>query len=169
MEEEDGDFGISNVYIDKILRLYCSQQYKGVFSADTIPQELCNEKTFSLVANLSPANSKGTHFVCLVARKHFLLYIDPTGIPCTVGSIKDFMRKCGRSIFHNSRPVQDPVNSEHCGFYCILFCLYFDPSIANRPRGLVFHPPPRLKENDKKCVQYITEIIRRNEKKTPQK
>ena len=54
--------GISNVYIDHLMNKF-SSSFRGTFSIDTIPT--FNDESFSLIANLSKGNEKGSHLIAI--------------------------------------------------------------------------------------------------------
>jgi hypothetical protein len=163
MMEEAAAAGISNHFIDGVLRSACSpDEYAGVFSADTIPPELADRRRFSFVTNLSRADEEGSHFVCVVGRPQYVLYIDPTGLPCIIDGIRSFLDAAcnsSRSLLYNKSAIQDPVGSSHCGFYCILFVLYFDPAVQVDFELKFQKSPLLLKENDETCVKYIKRML----------
>ena len=68
--------GISNVYIDKLLK-EISWSFIGTYSADDIPM-FFNDNV-SLIANLSKKNEKGTHFVAIAISKKQILYFESFG------------------------------------------------------------------------------------------
>lgn len=150
--------GISNHSIEAVLRRTCSD-FQGVFSSDTLPSP--QRSQFSLVCNLSKVDEPGSHFISIISFPNFVLYLDSLGLPCTVSSIKEFLRQLGKPTFHNSLQVQD-VSSDFCGLYCILFILHFSHRDAYDTRLR----PPRFRWekrllllNDLICVNHIHEIL----------
>jgi hypothetical protein len=150
--------GLSNLYIDEVLRAACGPDYRGVFSSDTIPTELRSADRFSFVTNLSRADEEGTHFVAVVARPSHVLYFDPVGLPCIVPSILEFLNGCRRPHLYSSSPFQDPVASSHCGFYCMLYVMFFDSNFAPG-FPIRFHDRPPLTRNDPLCERYIVDML----------
>lgn len=147
--------GISNHYIDSILRPTCTG-FHGVFSADTIPTNLLRYNQFSIVCNLSKAGEPGSHFISIIVFPNRVLYIDSFGLPCVVQDIINFIRQLKRPIFYNYQQVQD-VSSPFCGFYCILFVLYFTYVSTT----LQFERK-HLLQNDTICVNKIREILNKS-------
>ena len=144
--------GISNHYIESILKPLCAD-FRGVFSADTIPTQLLQCKTFSIICNLSNVRQLGSHFITIIVQSKRVLYLDSLGLPCVVGEISTFLEKLRKPVFYNSQQIQD-YKSKFCGFYCILFVLHFgNPSVP-----LVFEKEELL-VNDLSCIRKIRELL----------
>jgi hypothetical protein len=148
------DNGVTNKYIDSILFKHC-KHFCGTFSSDNIPNNLKNVDNFSIVCNLANEREAGTHFVCIISKSDYVLYIDTFGLPCYVNSIREFLHALGKPIFFNDKAVQ-AVYSNFCGFFCILFVLHFDESKHGR-RKIIFSQ--NLFENDAVCIREIKNIL----------
>ena len=144
--------GITNHYIESILKPVC-KNYFGVFSANSIPRELLKLKEFSIVCNLSKVGEKGSHFVTIVVKPNFTLYIDSLGLPPFIPEICNFLKQLSHQFFYNPHQIQHS-SSKFCGFFCILFVLYF----SSPPTTLVFEEKD-LFLNDVLCVNKIKEIL----------
>lgn len=144
--------GISNLYIESILRPTCPD-FLGVFSANTIPTALLQRDKFSIVCNLSGVEEPGSHFISIIASTDSVLYIDSLGLVSVVAEISNFLGKLKKPVYYNERQVQD-VSSKYCGFYCILFILY-----VNYPCTSVSFYDKQLLRNDVVCVKKIREIL----------
>jgi len=145
--------GISNFYVTSILKPTC-ETFHGVFSADTIPTQLLQRDIFSIVCNLSKVDEPGSHFVTIISQPHKIFYIDSLGLPCVTPAIDKFLRKLRKPVFFNRRQIQH-VSSKFCGFYCILFVLYFDRKETSPLR----FESTNLLLNDRVCVKKIQEIL----------
>jgi hypothetical protein len=155
---EDGEAaGLSNHYILKLARRFARNDFAGTFSSDNLPQKLCHRRRFSLVCNLDKETGPGTHFVSIVADADQIAYIDPLGLPCGDARIARFLRDSGRSAAHNERTIQHPL-SPFCGFYALLYVLFFDSSIRHRLK-LKFDRTA-LESNDELCVRYLVKLMR---------
>ena len=117
--------GISNLYIHDILKRDC-ENYLGIFSCDNIPSSLTTV-CGSLVVNLSPAGSLGTHFITILLLKDHVLYVDSLGKKCENVHINQFLFSTQKLLFYQSIPMQQP-NSPLCGFYCMLVVTEFELS-----------------------------------------
>jgi hypothetical protein len=144
--------GVSNHFIDSILTPTCAE-YKGTFSSNTIPTQLLQCETFSIVCNLSPAGETGSHFVTIIAQRERVLYLDSLALPCLVSEINNFLQRLKKPVYSNSQQVQH-VKSQFCGFYCILFVLYF-----NNPVTKLLFETRDLHVNDATCVKKIRELL----------
>jgi hypothetical protein len=147
--------GVSNHYIESILHPIC-KKFLGVFSADTIPEKLLEQDTFSIVCNLSKAGETGSHFVSIIALRNRVLYIDSLGLPCIVPEICVFLAKLRKPLYINSKQVQ-ATDSKYCGFYCILFVLYFDKDV---PMIKLQFDDANLLTNDNLCIEYIKQLLK---------
>ena len=145
--------GLTSAYIEKFLQMYC-RNFHGIFSPDTLPIQTVGPGT--LVCNLSNSDLPGSHFISIIIRDSEVLYIDPFGTPCENELISNFMKLMKKPIKYNSSMVQ-ALSSSFCGFFCILFCLYYD---QKRSFQLMFYED--LRKNDLKCVQLIQMLTNEN-------
>lgn len=145
--------GLSNHYITSILEPACID-FRGVFSANTIPVQLLKCETYALVCNLSNAGERGTHFVAIIVKRNRVLYLDSLGLPCVVPQISGFLKRLNKPVFYNSQQIQHS-SSKFCGFYCILFVLYFCKPTTT---PLLFETEELLL-NDATCVEKICELL----------
>jgi hypothetical protein len=145
--------GITNKYIESILLEQCSDNFKGVFSSDNVPHHLAATNQFSIICNLSKENEKGSHFISIIAFEDYVFYIDSFGLPCYESSLKKFLSKTSRPIFFNTVQIQD-FSSNFCGFYCMLFVLYFNARVKKK---MTFSN--NLSLNDSICVNYIKTLV----------
>jgi hypothetical protein len=184
-KEEEEELGISNLYIDALLRPR-SAAFLGVFSSDTLPPMAAvpKRKRFSLVCNLSKAGEPGTHFVTVLCNAvedgGRLLYIDSFGLPCTHPDIARFLqrvcrhrsqqrqqqrqqrRRRARGWLHNTTTLQHPL-SKYCGFYALLFGLYAEQVKNCHPDrvelSFVDSSEGDLFANDALCIHYIKQLL----------
>lgn len=145
--------GLSNTFINKILSRKC-MLYKGVFSANNIDIVLSKLSDFSIVCNLSNFAEKGSHWITIIAKSNFVIYIDPFGLSCINATIRNFLTDCKRPVFYNTKTIQSP-SSNFCGMYAIMYCLYFD---QDRKFNLYFDCENIL-GNDELCLLYINKMI----------
>ena len=126
--------GISNVYIDTILKGLNVKNFLGTFSSDTLPKQAVSMENFSLVTNLSRKTEKGTHFVAIIKRNHTLLYLDSLALSINLHQdILNFVTSIRNvETISTLKNACQNFNSVHCGFFCILFVLLFTyPAVAN--------------------------------------
>ena len=150
--------GVTNNYIEGFLRPL-TNHFIGVFSADNLPTNLSKTKTFSLICNHDKVGEPGSHFITVVHLGFCIFYIDSLGLPCRIDDITNFLGSFQLPVFYNSRQLQ-AIDSSFCGFYCILYVLYFDKmfeSIGFNSK-LVFNLD-NLALNDKLCIQQIIKMF----------
>ncbi len=155
--------GVSNVLLDRIARLVCTKSFRGVFAANKIPRILAARPRFIIIVNLgvkSPGKTKLPvgHFVCISARPDEIDYVDPYGMPCLQPDVLGFLTDCGRHVRENKRQIQH-MDSPYCSLFSLLYAIYFDKGDSNFK--MKFNKQ-RLKANDKKCMQYLIAIIKRD-------
>lgn len=149
--------GLSNNFIDSIL-ISRARYFRGVYSANNISPSLSQENVFSIICNLDEFGEKGSHFVTIICFPKFVLYIDSFGLPCLVKTINIFLKTLNRPIFFNETQIQSN-NSNYCGFFTMLFVLYFDLIFTEKtPKKIVFNLSD-LSMNDNICVKEIKHIL----------
>lgn len=136
-------FGISNLYIDNILKQDC-KKYLGIYSCDNIPSFL-KDACGSLVVNLSPAESLGTHFITVLLLQDHVLYVDSLGKKCENPHILQFLSSSNKPLYYQSIPMQRPQSS-FCGFYCMLVVTQYEMN------GQWSNPFEKNKDNDVSCI-----------------
>lgn len=151
--------GMSNLSLERLCRLSCGPDFKGVYAADCIPDGLARLARFSIVVNLATVkDAKGSlqvgHFVTVVGSGEAVRYIDPYGFPCHQPLVLRFLTLCGRSKRYSLRQVQD-FKSMYCGMYALLFATHFDRGGKKKMR--FFRRGKDLKKNDALCMKYLRE------------
>jgi hypothetical protein len=151
--------GITNNYIEDFLRPLTTN-FIGVFSSNNLPQNLPKTKTFSLVCNHDKVGEAGSHFITVIHCNYFILYIDSLGLLCTISDIRNFLFSFELPVFYNSRQLQS-IDSSFCGFYCILYVLYFDNFLETfvSPSKLFFNSN-ELSFNDALCINHIVKLVK---------
>lgn len=147
-------FGLSNIYIDSILRS-CSS-YLGIYSSDNIPNNL-KKSLGCLIVNLSPEGTLGSHFITIILEEKRTLYIDSLGRKCQISTLQDFLESTHKEVFYQSRAMQ-LSSSSYCGFYCMLvvthyelYCEWTNPFKEER------------KNNDLQCIFLLCTNIKKIE------
>ena len=110
------NYPLSNIFINNLLKN--EESYLNTFSKDEIP---LIENNKSLIFNLQNSNQAGSHWISLSRTNKNIFIFDSFGIgyiPKNIYNIyKDF------NIIINIYRIQD-INSNLCGLFCVLFCLY---------------------------------------------
>ncbi|PCJ29142.1 MAG: hypothetical protein COA94_02420 [Rickettsiales bacterium] len=143
--------GLTNIFVENYLAEHC-HTFRGVFSADRIPNILALEKRFSIVVNLSNYGEIGSHFIAIIVFEDHVIYIDVLGEECTNKHIKKYLDYLRKPIQSNIRKIQSNT-SRCCGFFAIVYVMYFErPTVIE----IVFHRGEQnLYRNDDLCIQYI--------------
>lgn len=151
LSAKNKDKPLNSLEIEKFLRKEC-KYFHGIFASNDIPKFVAAKEKFTLICNLSPNTSKGTHWITIIGKPEFILYLDSFGLPPLNMDIKQFLKTCNRPTYWNKKNLQFE-ESNACGYYCILFCLHFEmeKSTIKFSENLI--------QNDMNCIKYIREII----------
>ena len=110
------NYPLSNIFINNLLKN--EKSYLDTFSKDEIPL-IENKK--SLIFNLQNSNEKGSHWIALSRKDNNIFIFDSFGIGYIPKKIYEIYKKF--NIVTNIYRIQD-MNSNLCGLFCVLFCLY---------------------------------------------
>ena len=110
---KEKNYSISNIFINNLLK-----NFSRVYSKDQIPL-IKNNK--SLIFKLQNSNQSGSYWVGL-SRKNDDIFIFDSFV---IGDIPNKLYKNYKNynIITNIHRIQD-INSNLCGLFCVLFCLY---------------------------------------------
>ena len=110
------NYPLSNIFINNLLK--DEKSYLDTFSKDEIP---LIENNKSLIFNLQNSNQTGSHWIALSRKDNNIFIFDSFGI----GHIPKKIYKIYKNfnIITNIYRIQD-INSNLCGLFCVLFCLY---------------------------------------------
>ena len=113
---KEKNYHLSNIFIYNLLKNF--KNFEGCYSKDQIP---LIENNKSLIFNLQNSDQKGSHWVSLSRKDTNIFIFDSFGI----GYIPTNLYKIYKiyDIITNIYRIQD-VNSNLCGMFCVLFCLY---------------------------------------------
>ena len=110
------NYPLSNIFINNLLKN--EKSYFGTFSKDEIP---LIENNKSLIFNLQNSNQTGSHWIALSRKDNNIFIFDSFAIGYIPKNIyktyKDF------NIITNIYRIQH-INSNLCGLFSILSCLY---------------------------------------------
>ena len=110
------NYPLSNIFINNLLK--DEESYLSTFSKDDIPL-IKNNK--SIIFNLHNSNQPGSHWIALVRNNNNIYIFDSFGIGHIPKNIYDIYKDF--NIITNIYRIQH-INSNLCGLFCVLFCLY---------------------------------------------
>ena len=110
------NYPLRNIFINNLLK--DEKSYLNTFSKDEI---ILIENDKSIIFNLQNSNQSSTHWIALSRKDNNIFIFDSFGIrhiPKNIYEIyKDF------NIITNIYRIQH-IDSNLCGLFCVLFCLY---------------------------------------------
>ena len=110
------NYPLSNVFINNLLK--DEKSYLGTFSKDEIP---LIENNKSLIFNLQNSNEEGSHWIALSRKDNNIFIFHSFGIGHIPKNTYDIYKNF--NIITNIYRIQH-INSNLCGLFCVLFCLY---------------------------------------------
>ena len=110
------DYPLTNIFINNLLKN--EKSYLSTFSKDEI---VLIENNKSLIFNLQNSNEKGSHWISLSRKNNNVFIFDSFGIGHIPKKIYEIYKNF--NIITNIYRIQD-INSNLCGLFSILFCLY---------------------------------------------
>ena len=113
---KEKNYPLSNIFINNLLKKF--KNFEARYSKDQIP---LIENNKSLIFNLENSDQSGSHWVALSRKNNDIFIFDNFGI----GDIPNKLYKLYKNynIITNIYRIQD-INSNLCGLFCVLFCLY---------------------------------------------
>jgi len=153
--------GLSGGYIEKLLNSLPLNNFRGVYSIDTIPQLIPET---SLIFNLSHAWERGSHFVALYLSHTHLYFFDSFGtisylyhptLQIKLHTLTQYYDVIFELVIRE--PIQ-PLDSYFCGYYCIYFIMLYDSAKPFKFRSKTFQAL-QSRENDDIVIKNITTWI----------
>ena len=105
-------------FFEQIRNKYPELSYLGTFSKDEIP---LIENNKSLIFNLQSSNQAGSHWISLSRKNNNIFIFYSFGIGHIPKNIYEIYKSL--NIITNIYRIED-INSNLCGLFCVLFCLY---------------------------------------------
>jgi len=150
--------GVTNFFIDDILRDQCPENYVGFFPKNQLPL-MTGIGNSIIVVDLNPTFISTTgHFVTIISSPRVCSYLDSLGLPPPT-EIAQHMLNTGKKLKILNEQIQ-PFFSHFCGMYCILFALYFNKRMTGKQVNFsLTFSHANLKKNDQLCVKYIQDLL----------
>ena len=103
--------------------------FKGVFARDQLPK--INEYPSCLILNTHGKGKPGEHWLAIYfdSNKHSYFF-DSYGKHPSFFGLTDYINENSRSWSYNSKRIQG--NSNHCGYYSVLFLIFKVRNILNK-------------------------------------
>ena len=113
---ERKNYPLSNIFINNLLKNF--KNFEGCYSKDQIP---LIENNKSLIFNLESSDQSGSHWVGLSRKNNDIFVFDSFGIAYVPNNLYKIYKNY--NIITNIYRLQH-LNSNLCGMFCVLFCLY---------------------------------------------
>ena len=110
------NYPLSNILINNLLKNL--KNFEACYSKEQIPL-IENNKYF--ISNLHNNDQKGSHWVSLSRKNNDIFIFDSFGIGDIPTNLYEIYKNY--NIITNIYRIQD-INSNLCGMFCVLFCLY---------------------------------------------
>ena len=113
---ERKNYPLSNIFINDLLKN--EEHFSGVFSKDKI---ILLDHNKSLIYNLQNSSKSGSHWCSITRRNNTIYVFDSFGIGEIISEIYKIHKNY--NIITKVYGLQD-INSNLCGLFSVLFCLY---------------------------------------------
>ena len=110
------NYPLSNISSNDLLKN--EEHFSGCYSKDHIP---LIENNKSLIFNLENSDQSGSHWVSLSRKNNNIFIFDSFGVGHIPNNLYNIYKNY--NIITNIYRIQDK-NSNLCGMFCVLFCLY---------------------------------------------
>ena len=134
---------LSNIDLTKLLNKFNINDVL-IISKDELSNYKNNNK---FIINMSDKLKKGTHWVCLYDNYYF----DSYGLEPPI-DVEQFINK---NYYYNNQQYQF-INSTNCGWYCLIFFMYFNKNKINKKNYNKFCDMFNISNNnDEIIINYI--------------
>ena len=143
---------MNDIQISRLLKPI--KTFIGIFSANTIPKDLFNNKNKCFIFNTDPSNLPGRHWIAVyVQNKNKIEYFDSYG---KIPKLPIFSKRI-QHIHWNKKRLQSPY-STICGEYCIYYLLKRH-NISSMKKVFNTFIDKKYYDNDSKIITYITKYF----------
>jgi hypothetical protein len=109
---------LTNFEIENILKKRNIKSFNGIFMRDELDKIEFKKKGFYVI-NLDKSTGPGSHW-CVIYKGIKTFYFDSFGFPTA-----EEIEKVIKPYIYSTTQIQD-INSSSCGYYVILFIMYFN-------------------------------------------
>jgi hypothetical protein len=110
--------------IDEIFKKYSYTRkiYKGTRAFDELPKKIMKPSAY--IINTETRDKDGEHWIAIYYNNYGNVeFFDSFGLGPAFYGLEDFLLKTSNKCFYNTFALQS-LNSEYCGYYCVLFVLF---------------------------------------------
>jgi hypothetical protein len=148
--------GLDSYFVYELAN-FCIEKFLNVIPCNML-KDYKLEPNQSIIVNLSPSWTIGSHYVAIFARKNHIIYFDSFGLDCFNKDIHEELKKYNQDIIHSNKQIQSFL-SFHCGFYCIHFLICMERQQSFKTYLNMFQDV-KLKENDQFVVNMIKKYVK---------
>ena len=115
---------MNGIQIDKIFKkhAYTKKIFKGVLAFDELPKKI--KKPSAYIINTHPRDKKGEHWLAIFYLENGNAeFFDSFGLGPIFYGLDQFLISTSKSCYYNTVALQS-LDSDYCGFYCVLFILF---------------------------------------------
>ncbi len=182
--KEDRKLGVTNIWLQNMGNVICNDMifgqklvrnghaapptFLGVFTSDTLNTIPVREKfqNVTFIANMSPSNTTGTHFIACHVQNNVCWYFDPMGMPSSTSPDIDFFLRNRYTYIIELLKEENKIqasSSVFCGFFCLAFlCSRMFTNTLEQYHFLFefkLGGENAVKENDDTAVDYVKKCI----------
>jgi hypothetical protein len=115
---------MNTMQIDEIFKKYSYTRkiYKGTRAFDELPKKI--KRPSAYIINTETRDKDGEHWIAIYYNNYGNVeFFDSFGLGPAFYGLEDFLLKTSNKCFYNTFALQS-LNSEYCGYYCVLFVLF---------------------------------------------
>ena len=148
--------GLDSYFVYELAKL-CIENFLNVVPCNML-KDYKLQPNQSIIVNLSPSWTSGSHYVAIFVRKKCIMYFDSFGLDCFNEDIREELKKYNQDIIHSNKQIQS-FSSLFCGFYCIYFLISMERRQSFKTFLNLFKHV-ELKKNDKFVANMIKKYIK---------
>ena len=149
--------GISSKYINTILGSKNLPFFIGTYPSDKCPNIKTMRNNFCMIINTDKATKPGEHWIAVLRHNNVIKISDSLLFPL-VSPPQNLAYIVKNASYLRTHPIQT-IESQNCGFYCVLDILHFHLSIQNKKPKNVPFKKKAANINDEICISNIENMI----------